>query len=182
VLVVGSNTLPGDVCEALEPWDLPSLVPYADEYVSGFRAQSYSVDLPTGFENAKQAMQGRIEQSVCADIGGDTQQINQLDTRYSDITFKHLLLPVWISAYRYKEKTYRVLVNARTGEVQGERPRSWVKIALLVILALIVAGAFWFLVQSQGGGGTYVEWSSLESGGSSELWASLPYPARPLFT
>ncbi|MDQ3521729.1 MAG: hypothetical protein M3434_05250, partial [Gemmatimonadota bacterium] len=102
VLVVGSTALPGDVCEALEPWDLPSLVPYADEYVSGFRAQSYSVDLPTGFENAKQAMQGRIEQSVCADIGGDTQQIYQLDTRYSNITFKHLLLPVWISAYRYK--------------------------------------------------------------------------------
>jgi hypothetical protein len=119
---------------------------------------------------------------VCADIGGDTQQINQLDTRYSSITFKHLLLPVWISAYRYNDAVYRVLVNARTGEVQGEWPKSWVKIALLVILALISAGAVWFLVQSQGGGGTCVEWSSLAPGGSSELWASLPYPARPLFT
>ncbi len=75
-----------------------------------------------------------------------------------------------------------MLVNARTGEVQGEWPKSWVKIALLVILALIIAGAVWFLVQSQFGGGTYVEWSSPPPGGSSELWASLPYPVRPLVT
>jgi len=47
-------------------------------------------------------------------------------------------LPIWISAYRYKEKVYRFLVNARTGEVQGERPWSWAKIALLV--AAIIAG------------------------------------------
>jgi hypothetical protein len=65
-----------------------------------------------------------------------------------------------------------VLVNARTGEVQGEWPKSWVKIARLVILALIVAGAIWFLVQSQGGGGTYVEWSPLESHIASQLCAS----------
>jgi len=38
------------------------------------------------------------------------------------VTFLHLLLPVWIGAYRFQAKVYQVLVNARTGEVQGERP------------------------------------------------------------
>ena len=32
----------------------------------------------------------------------------------TDVTFKHVLLPVWISAYLYAGQTYRFLVNART--------------------------------------------------------------------
>ena len=55
------------------------------------------------------------------------------------IPFKHGLLPMWICAYRYKDKVFRFLVNARTGEVQGERPWSWIKISLAVIAGLIVA-------------------------------------------
>ena len=38
------------------------------------------------------------------------------------LTYKHLLLPLWLLAYRYSETTYQVMVNAQTGEVQGERP------------------------------------------------------------
>lgn len=34
------------------------------------------------------------------------------------------------------------LVNARTGEVQVERPCSWVKITLAVLAALVVVTAF----------------------------------------
>jgi hypothetical protein len=76
-------------------------------------------------------------EGICAtireDIGGDHQRIHSVKTRYENIMFKHLLLPVWLSAYRFRERVYRFLVNARTGEVQGERPYSWVKIALLVL-------------------------------------------------
>ena len=161
VLVVGSDALPRDCCDALEPWDLESLVPYVDEYLSGFQAQSYSVDLPTGFEVAKGVMQEHIEDTIRDDIGGDTQRIHSVNTQYDHITFKHLLLPVWLSAYRYKDQVYRVLVNARTGEVQGEWPKSWIKIALLVLLALIVAGTIWFLLQAYEGG-AYMAWSSPE--------------------
>ena len=46
------------------------------------------------------------------------------DTNYHALTYKHLLLPVWMLAYRYGKKTYRVVVNAGTGEVQGGRPWS----------------------------------------------------------
>jgi hypothetical protein len=46
-------------------------------------------------------------------------------------------LPIWIGAYRFQNKAYQVVVNASTGEVQGERPYSVIKIALLVIAILI---------------------------------------------
>ena len=57
-----------------------------------------------------------------------------------DLTFKHVLLPVWLAAYRYRGKSFRFVVNGRTGSVEGERPYSAVKIAIAVALALIVAG------------------------------------------
>ena len=56
------------------------------------------------------------------------------------MTYKHLLLPLWLMAYRFRDKAYQVMVNAGTGEVQGDRPYSWVKIALAVLALAVVAG------------------------------------------
>jgi DNA-directed RNA polymerase subunit RPC12/RpoP len=138
VLVLASRSLPRGYAEALEPWDLNDLVPYRDEYLSGFVAESYQIGLPEGFEVAKQIMAGPIRVAIEQDIGGDHQRIHTVDTRYFDVTFKHALLPVWISAYLYNGRTFRFLVNARSGEVQGERPYSWVKITLAVLGALLL--------------------------------------------
>jgi len=57
------------------------------------------------------------------------------------VTFKHILLPVWLAAYKYNGKTYRFVVNGQTGRVQGERPWSAIKIAIAVVLGAIVAAA-----------------------------------------
>lgn len=138
ILVMASRSLPRKYADRLEPWDLANLVPYADDYLSGFRAESYQVDLPAGFDIARGIMDERIEASVRSDIGGDHQRIGSVKTSYDKITFKHILLPVWLSAYRYREKVYRILINARTGELQGERPYSGWKIAAAVAVGLIL--------------------------------------------
>ena len=145
VLVVASKSLPQKHVERLTPWDLPALVPYSDEYLAGFRAESYQVDLAEGFATAKDIMDEAIRASICADIGGDHQRIHSVRTQYNRITFKHILLPVWISAYRFRDRVFRFLVNARTGEVQGERPWSWAKIVGLVVIGLGVIGAVAYL-------------------------------------
>jgi hypothetical protein len=59
-------------------------------------------------------------------------------TNFSDVTFKHLLVPVYASAYKFNNKVYQVVINGRTGEVQGERPFSWLKIGCLTIAILAV--------------------------------------------
>lgn len=148
VLVAATDALPHAYVQALEPWDLANLTGYSDEYLGGFIAQSYDVDLPSGFVRAQALMEPTIRGTIRQDIGGDHQRIGSTSTAYFDITFKHLLLPVWISAYRYGPKSYRFLVNARTGEVQGERPYSWIKIALFILSLLIVAIGFYLVISS----------------------------------
>ncbi|HEV2147287.1 MAG TPA: hypothetical protein VGR37_07775 [Longimicrobiaceae bacterium] len=141
VLVLASESLPREEADALQPWDLDQLVAFSEEYLSGFRTESYRVPLDQGFERAKPVRDDAIRATIRRDIGGDEQQVHDVRTRWDDVTFKHVLLPVWISPYRYRDRVYRRLVNARTGEVQGERPWSWIKVALLAVFLLIVAFA-----------------------------------------
>lgn len=151
VLVVSSKSLPEDLANELEPWDLPELIAYDDKFLSGFVTESYQIDLKTGFDKAKQRMQPVIKSTVMSDIGGDVQQITSMDSAYDDIKFKHILLPVWLSSYRYKDKVYRFLINARTGEVQGERPYSAAKIAALVISIITVVATAIYLYRKYKG-------------------------------
>jgi DNA-directed RNA polymerase subunit RPC12/RpoP len=138
VLVPGTVSLSQQRLHALEPWDLGELKPYDPAFLSGFKAQRYQVDLGQGFERVKEMVAGTIESDVRSDIGGDVQRIDDLATHYSGITFKHLLLPVYAGAYRFNGKVFQIVVNGRTGEIQGERPYSWLKIALLVLAILFV--------------------------------------------
>jgi predicted RNA-binding Zn-ribbon protein involved in translation (DUF1610 family) len=140
LLVIASHTLPHKYANKLEPWDVENLIPYADDYLSGFGAESYQIDLEEGFGTAAGRMDVMIRRTIRSDIGGDVQTINHMKVHYDTITFKHILLPVWSSAFRYRGKVYRFLINGRTGEVQGERPWSWVKIVLLVLGILLGAG------------------------------------------
>ncbi len=150
VLVLASRSLPKRYTDGLQPWDLEKLEDYHPEYLAGFRAEGYTVALDEGMVEAKAIMDTAIRQDVRADIGGDEQRIHSIDTEWSDLTFKHVLLPVWLAAYKYGGKSYRFVVNARTGKVQGERPWSAWKIAFATLLALIVAGiAAWIYMQNQ---------------------------------
>jgi len=130
---------------ALEPWDLKELRPYEPAYLVGFKAQRYQIELADGFEKAKAVMDAQIREAVRQNIGGDEQRIESIQTEYTAATFLHLLLPVWIGAYGFQAKVYQVLVNARTGEVQGERPYSSIKIALLSAAILLVVVVLWFV-------------------------------------
>ncbi|WP_209504637.1 MULTISPECIES: TFIIB-type zinc finger domain-containing protein [unclassified Ruegeria] len=145
VLVLASQSLPKAYTDALQPWDLPALEPYQPEYLAGFRAEAYTVELKEGYSEARAHMARVIERDVRFDIGGDKQRIHTLDTEVRDVTFKHILLPIWLAAYKYRGQTYRFVVNGRTGRVQGERPWSAIKITIAVILGLLVAGVVGYL-------------------------------------
>jgi hypothetical protein len=83
-------------------------------------------------------MEPEIRAAICRDIGGDRQRILSMTPKYFDISFKHILLPIWLSSYRYADRTYRFIVNGQTGTVQGERPWSIWKIAGAVLAAILL--------------------------------------------
>ena len=150
VLVYATDSLPRSMARDLAPWDLAELTPYQEEFLSGFQSELYKVNLNEGFSLAKQRMHTVIRQDIRHDIGGDHQRIHSSDTQYSKITFKHILLPFWVAGFRFRNKTYQFLVNGRTGEVQGDRPYSWIKIGFASILAIFAAIIFAYLANQSG--------------------------------
>lgn len=148
VLIFASTSLPRNMARELAPWDLQHTVPYKEEYLSGFRSEMYQTGLEEGFNIARQRMHPVIKSDISADIGGDQQRILNAETEYSQITFKHILLPFWVAGFRFGKKSYQFIVNARTGEVQGDRPYSkWkiffagVGVVLMLLILLVIFGA-----------------------------------------
>ena len=145
VLVVASTALPDWVRQGRIHWELTRLEPYQPEYLAGFRAEAYTIELEDAFGEARNVMDRQILRDIKFDIGGDRQRVEDVDTRLSDMTFKHVLVPVWIAAYKFRGRSFRFVVNGQTGQVTGERPWSAWKIAFAVIAGLIVAAIAGYL-------------------------------------
>jgi hypothetical protein len=137
VLVSGSHSLPHALLDDLGEWHLPKLEPFQPDFLSGFQTERYAVGLKDGFAAAKVLMEPTIHRLVRQDIGGDHQRIDDTRTRYAAVTFKHVLLPVWVAAYRYHNTAYQVVVNGHTGRVTGKRPYSVSKIAAVAAAAFV---------------------------------------------
>jgi predicted RNA-binding Zn-ribbon protein involved in translation (DUF1610 family) len=139
VLVKGTQELPSNHIENLAPWPLEETRPFTPEFLAGFFARTYDVDLKSAFDLARSKMELELRSDCSRRIGGDEQRLHQINSRYDAITYKHLLLPVWLLAYRYHDRLYRVFVNAVTGEVQGDRPYSWRKIIAAAVAVIMIA-------------------------------------------
>ena len=153
ILVLASHALPRKYTEALAPWDLSDMEPYRPDFLAGFRSEAYTVRVDEGYTEARDYMDRMILRDVRFDIGGDEQRVHDVQTTVRDVTFKHILLPVWVAAYKYRGKTYRFVVNGRSGRVRGERPYSAWKIAFAVVLGLAVAAIVGYLVAMNQQGG-----------------------------
>ncbi|MCU1454978.1 MAG: hypothetical protein JWN46_3124 [Acidimicrobiales bacterium] len=125
---------------ALEPWPTAQALPYTGEFLAGHLCRTYDYDAEAAFQLAQPRIDSAIDSTIRADIGGDEQRIDRKETRYNLLTFQHLLLPLWLLTVTFDGKPFQVFINGVTGEVQGQRPWSKVKIIAAVIAALIVIG------------------------------------------
>ena len=138
-LVPASKGVPALLLRKIEPFPTTSdLKPYDPGFLSGWVVEQYQIDLVAAAQNARQMMDGEMQQMCGKEVPGDTYRFLQVANDYSGQTFKHILVPVWVLAYTYGAQSYQVVVNGYTGAIAGRYPYSWVKIGFLV-LALIVA-------------------------------------------
>lgn len=140
VAVLANEGFDHDRIRKLEPWPTQTAQPFRQEYIAGFLCRTYDRDLEVCCGDAKGRMDDQIVHTVKQDIGGDHQRVHQRNTEFRTLTYRHLLLPLFLLTVLFAGKPYQVFVNGVSGEVQGERPYSKVKIALAVLLALILIG------------------------------------------
>ena len=127
----------------LEPYNTADNKTYRPEYVAGFAAERYAIGIKEAWQMAKSSikfkLQRSIERRIIKENNADRVRNLQVDATFSKLTYKYLLLPVWISSYKYKEKVYQFMVNGQTGKVSGKTPISIPKVIITVVaIALIL--------------------------------------------
>lgn len=138
ILVSASNKLDEILLIGVQPSSTRNIVSYSPDYMSGYCAEIYTVDLKDAHNEALAKMNRRLRSKAESDVlrRYDCVRALRLNTSYSDETYKHIFVPVYSTAYTYKDKLYNVLINGETGEIRGEYPKSIAKITAIIVLIL----------------------------------------------
>ncbi len=139
-LVLASRGVDGGLAQRLGAYNKAGLVPYRPEYLAGWRAEEYQVDLDAGWALARDRMEATQRGRCAGDVPGDTHRALRVETTLTDVRWKLVLLPLWSLTYTFGGKSFAVLVHGQTGRVVGRAPISWVKVLLAVLAVGAVIG------------------------------------------
>lgn len=144
VLVNASSNFKEALMQNIEPYNTSAIESYTPHFLSGYIAERYSKGMKECFEIAKNKMNSVITNKANRDIlkRYDTSRGISVRTRYDNLKYKHVLLPVWSANYDYGGKKFVYVINGQTGNISGKYPYSPVKIALLIVIALIAIVCF----------------------------------------
>lgn len=152
-LVFASKNHDASILRGLEPFDTAQNKTYKPEYIAGFVAERYSLGIKDAWTKAQTSIKRKLTRHIEDDIRrehhADRVRNVSLSTKYNDITYKYLLLPIWISNFKYNDKVYQFMVNGQTGKVSGKTPISIPKVIITVVaLIALVALLHWLGVMN----------------------------------
>lgn len=150
VTVMASKRQENSGVKACEPFDFKKMVPYSPKVLAGFIAERYSIGLKEGWESAQKKIQFHLRSDIASYVRkqwrADRTDSVKFSTLYSNITYKYLLVPTWISSFKYNDKVYQFVVNGQTGKVGGKAPVSALRVLLTILIGIgIIAGLYFLL-------------------------------------
>ncbi len=148
--IQASNKIDYNLLEKIEPFTMSKLTPYLKEFLSGFLAERYSVDVKEGWEDAKREINTELNSMIRQEVlsrGYDEVRSIRIAANYKKVAYKHILVPVWLSSYKFKKKTYQYMINGENGKVAGRAPVSAWKIIFLILGIAAVGVAAYYIYQ-----------------------------------
>lgn len=147
MLPAASRHMDVGMFQSLGAYSTKVLHKYKPEFLAGFTAQRYDVGVGEAWTGVGGRMQNDMESNICRGLHYDHYRNMRYNHQFSNVRFKHILLPVWIASYTFKKKIYQFMVNGETGRINGKAPVSAAKVLtavgiILAIFILIVLLAF----------------------------------------
>jgi len=136
--IPGTHGVSHALLKGVEPFMTNELVPYDTSYLSGFVVEHYQVVLLDAAKASEDSMREKLEELCAGQVPGDTYRNLVIHPTFSAQTFKHILVPLWLLTYTYGAKVFHVLVNGASGRMAGEYPKSFWKVAFLVLGIIIL--------------------------------------------
>ena len=148
-LVWASGRGSWDDPSGLEPYDIGRCQAYDEKYLSGAELLGGEKVLRDAWAAAAGKRKEDLPEELRVRILEDKNCHHVKDLRpsiaWTDITYAHVLLPVWIYRRTYRGKAYTVLENGETGALTGTTPVSPLRAAVCAgavigALALLAVG------------------------------------------
>lgn len=139
LVVTGSSHVSRIILDRVQPFKLSDLAAYAPDYLAGWQAQAYDVTLPQAWEQGKEEMRETAKKACYEDIHSPHVRNFSMSADFGDEVWRYILLPVYLTAYRFENKVFQVMGNGQTGAVAGQKPVAWWKV-WLAIAALLLPG------------------------------------------
>ena len=141
----------GDKCgqkelDKLAPYDTNSSKEYKEQYLLGFMAYHYDHELADCWKTAKAKIDAVIRKSILSRYDYDVVDYLNVSTTHEQVTYKYVMIPVYVGNFTFKQKLYNFFVNGTTGKTYGKYPKSGLKIGGLIALAVAVIGVIAFLI------------------------------------
>ena len=118
VLAFASNTLPQELASAVSGFQLDKLVPYDPGYLADWPAETYDISVADASIKAR----AKARLSAAERLGKRIEDFGPGVAQLSVVSFKLILVSLWIVRYSHGEAQYTILVGGQTGAVQGEKP------------------------------------------------------------
>ena len=124
----------------LLPYDFKTIKVYEDEYLTGYMAKRSNKAIEGCWGEAKSFMDGALRRMILNRYSYDVVDYLNVSTTHEAVTYKYVLLPMYLHNYKYGKKLYSVHINGNTGRVTGKSPVSVLKVLLAVVLGVAVIG------------------------------------------
>ena len=149
VLIRASDKLKSNLLNSMV-YNTQNISSFSPDYMSGYCSEIYTVDLDDAHREAINKMENEMRSLCESDVLRRYDRVRGLsmNSSYQNETYKHVLLPVYSTAYYYKDKEYHVLINGQSGVIVGEYPKSAFKIAAIVVAILVIIALIWYFMNS----------------------------------
>lgn len=141
-IVTGTKHVTPGLLESISNYDLKVLQGYDPSYLVGWQAQAYEHTLEQAWRDAREevrfGLQDDIRRQAKRSNSGMMRKFS-FNMNYADEGWRYVLLPVYLSAFTFREKTYQVVVNGQTGSISGSRPVNW-PIVYAAMFAIFIPG------------------------------------------
>ena len=147
ILIQASGSLNQKTIDKISPFGTNNSQKYSDEFLHGFSASQYTKDGKQCWEEAKQIIQSRVRKAILSKYTYDVVDYLNINMACNNITYKYVLLPVYVGHFNYAKKLFNFFVNGQNGKVTGKTPISALKVGLLAFLGLaVIAGIAIFVM------------------------------------
>ncbi len=151
--VCAAQNSASQVVEKVLPYNtVENTTPFSPSYLSGFLAERYAIPATQAVDSAQAQIQADQESRAEGEIlsrGYSLARVDRVEVCYHRLTYKHVLLPAWTSAFSYKGKRYMYIINGESGKVGGQRPYSVPKILAAVGVAAAAFAAAVLLLSGE---------------------------------